>query len=58
MRDIWVKADVNYTVATDFIEEDKEKYLAQAYSNHRIPVIAYVSLYDINGNQCHDDATM
>ena len=34
------------------IEEDKEKYLAQAYSNHRIPVIVYVSLYDINGNKC------
>lgn len=52
MRDIWVKPDVNYTAATDFIEEDKEKYLAQAYSNHRIPVIVYVSLYDINGNKC------
>lgn len=51
-RDIWVKPDVNYTAATDFVAEDKKNYLARDYSCHRIPVIAYVSLYDINGNPC------
>lgn len=51
-RDVWVKADVNYTADTDFIAEKKDKYLIRSYVNHRIPVIAYISLYDVNGNTC------
>ena len=51
-RDVWVKADVNYTAEDYFIAENKEKYLIRSYINHRIPVIAYISLYDTEGNEC------
>ena len=49
---MWLKADVNYTAPSDFIAENKEKYLVKAYFKNRKPVIVYVSLYDINGNEC------
>ena len=51
-RDVWVKADVNYTADNDFIAEKKDKYLIRSYITHRIPVIAYISLYDVEGNDC------
>lgn len=51
-RDIWVKADVGYTAASDFVAEKKDKYLIRKYLKDRNPIIAYVSLYDLDGNEC------
>lgn len=51
-RDVWVMADANYTASTDFISENRERYLVRAYRKRRNPIIAYVSLYDTDGNEC------
>lgn len=51
-RGIWVKADVGYTAEKDFIAEQKYNYLWYHYRLNRIPVIAYISLYDMEGNEC------
>lgn len=51
-RDVWVKADVNYTANEDFFAEKKDKYLIRSYRYHRFPVIAYISLYDMEGKEC------
>ncbi len=51
-REVWVMADVNYTASSDFITENKDKYLVRAYCRHRNPIIAYISLYDEDGHKC------
>lgn len=51
-RDIWVKADCNYSADKDFVNENKENYMLRSYRNRKFPVIVYISLYDIDGNEC------
>lgn len=51
-REVWVRADPDYDAQALFIAEDKLNYLVRAHMKRRFPVIAYISLYDENGQAC------
>lgn len=51
-RDIWIKADSEYSAEESFKNEDKTAYLYRAYTRNRLQVIAYITLFDENGNKC------
>ena len=51
-RDFWVKPDVNYQASSLFENEDVTIGLYRHYSTSHLAVMAYITLYDENGNQC------
>lgn len=51
-RDFWIKPDVNYQASSLFESEDVTNGIYRHYSTNRLTVMAYITLYDENGNQC------
>lgn len=52
MRDIWVRADSDYNAAAAFQAQDVTDGMMQHIITGRFAVMAYVTLYDLDGNRC------
>ncbi len=51
-RAVWVKADVEYMAKEAFLNDTPDDYMRLYYARELFPVIAYVTLYDNDGNKC------
>lgn len=52
MRDIWVRADSDYNAASAFQTQDVTDGMMQHIVTGRFAVMAYVTLYNLDGNKC------
>lgn len=51
-RNLWVKPDDTYTATEQFTTEDITPGLTHYYQTGRFPIMAYVTLYDQQGQRC------